>query len=427
MSDCVTEEAQTAPKGKTYDFEKVLDSRGNPIEALWVRNGRFYGQTYVPGKGTRRFALLNERREPVADRNEARAALQALRTNKREGNLPTSGRAPFFADYVTRYLGHIEKRKSPLTVKKERCALGGWADHLGTLRVSQIKLDHINDYTNERLEDGKNNRTVNLDVAALHNLLKFARDENWMRGELPTERWGRLEENPRKRGLLSNEDFDKLLAEALREGEYVNGQLLADWFKLMAYSGARRQSAISVSWADVDFERKQLHLRNNTKFGKHIVVDFNPKLEAHLKEMHSRKAPGNDYLFPGRWETRGEDHLCNMQKTIVDVREKVGLTDFSPHDLRHKFISHCVMDGIDFMTIAKWVGHSDGGILIGKIYGHLSNDHLKLSALKVTNGEKTEPAKPVENEEMKKMQAQLATLTKMLEKQLGLGSQKTSG
>lgn len=27
------------------------------------------------------------------------------------------------------------------------------------------------------------------------------------------------------------------------------------------------------------------------------------------------------------------------------------------------------------MTIADWVGHKDGGVLIGKVYGHLSKDH----------------------------------------------------
>jgi site-specific recombinase XerD len=44
---------------------------------------------------------------------------------------------------------------------------------------------------------------------------------------------------------------------------------------------------------------------------------------------------------------------------------------------RHFFISMCVMSGIDFMTIAKWVGHQDGGVLIGKVYGHLSNEQAQ--------------------------------------------------
>ncbi len=40
-------------------------------------------------------------------------------------------------------------------------------------------------------------------------------------------------------------------------------------------------------------------------------------------------------------------------------------------------ISHCVMSEIDYMTIAGLVTHEDGGILIGKVYGHSSNEHAR--------------------------------------------------
>jgi len=35
------------------------------------------------------------------------------------------------------------------------------------------------------------------------------------------------------------------------------------------------------------------------------------------------------------------------------------------------------------MTIAKWVGHQDGGVLIGKVYGHLSNEHAQRQAQRI--------------------------------------------
>jgi hypothetical protein len=43
----------------------------------------------------------------------------------------------------------------------------------------------------------------------------------------------------------------------------------------------------------------------------------------------------------------------------------------------------CVMAGIDYMTIAAWLGHKDGGILIGKVYGHLNNEHRLNMAAKL--------------------------------------------
>jgi len=44
------------------------------------------------------------------------------------------------------------------------------------------------------------------------------------------------------------------------------------------------------------------------------------------------------------------------------------------------------MAGIDFMTIAAWLGHKDGGILIGKVYGHLLDEHRQKMAAKLTIG-----------------------------------------
>jgi hypothetical protein len=44
------------------------------------------------------------------------------------------------------------------------------------------------------------------------------------------------------------------------------------------------------------------------------------------------------------------------------------------------------MAGIDFMTIAAWLGHKDGGILVGKVYGHLLDEHRSKAAKQVRFG-----------------------------------------
>ena len=36
--------------------------------------------------------------------------------------------------------------------------------------------------------------------------------------------------------------------------------------------------------------------------------------------------------------------------------------------------------GVDFMTIAAWLGHSDGGVLVDKNYGHLADEHKRRMA-----------------------------------------------
>jgi len=57
------------------------------------------------------------------------------------------------------------------------------------------------------------------------------------------------------------------------------------------------------------------------------------------------------------------------------VREAAGLPKLTFHAFRRLFISKCVMAGVDYKTIASWVDHEDGGILIGNTYSFLTEDH----------------------------------------------------
>jgi integrase len=180
--------------------------------------------------------------------------------------------------------------------------------------------------------------------------------------------------------------IEKLCAEATAtiggRPKHENGQFLADYIKLMAFSGARRQAALSAKWKQVDWTNRQLTLF--TKFDKTVVVDFNEKLEVHLKELHKRREKEVDWIFPSpRTQKKGEGYFANPQKLLNEVKADAGMPDFNFHDLRHYFISYCVMSGIDTMTVASWVGHADGGVLIGKVYGHLDPQHKRDAAAKL--------------------------------------------
>ncbi len=116
--------------------------------------------------------------------------------------------------------------------------------------------------------------------------------------------------------------------------------------------------------------------------------------------MHARRVPMDEqgtlspFLFPSsRPGDSSLGHMTNFQKTLDAVRKQVNLPTFNPHDLRHYFISMCVMEGFDYLTIAEWVGRSDGGVLIGKVYGHLAPGHKQMLAKRLTFGAR--PAEPV--------------------------------
>jgi integrase len=109
-------------------------------------------------------------------------------------------------------------------------------------------------------------------------------------------------------------------------------------------------------------------------------VDFNLELEAHLNDMAARRVPDSNWLFPSPQRGNSDRRAKTFRDSFSDARKKAKLGSVSFHDLRHYFASMAVMSGIDFKTIAEWLGHQDGGMLVGKVYGHLLPEHRKRMA-----------------------------------------------
>ena len=92
--------------------------------------------------------------------------------------------------------------------------------------------------------------------------------------------------------------------------------------------------------------------------------------------------PDTRWLFPSPQRGKNGKSSKTFRETLDVAREAAKLKWVGFRDFRHYFASACVMSDVDFLTTAKWLGHKDGGILVGKIYGHLSDDRQQESAQK---------------------------------------------
>jgi integrase len=64
----------------------------------------------------------------------------------------------------------------------------------------------------------------------------------------------------------------------------------------------------------------------------------------------------------------------------------IGIERITHHDLRHLFATRCIESGMDIPTVARWLGHVDGGALAMKVYGRLRRAHSQQAAQLVTFG-----------------------------------------
>lgn len=365
-------------------YSKVLDNRKHPVRGLWRRNGVFYARMTVEDQeGKKKVAWI---KLAAASPAEAQTELRKVLTEREGNELRHVGKSPLFAKYLDEtYLPLLPGTgKKAATLVTERAHYGRWREALGHLHLDKIRPSHILGVLN-RLRGERSPRTCNLALVCLRHVLKAAKRDKFLTA-LPTEdiEWQKVEKKSRR--LFTMADIELICAKGLEVSK--NGQQLSDYLRFLSLSGAREQEALRIGWADVNFSGKLLTIGadGDTKNREARHVDFNPALEAHLRKMHVRRAPDSRWLFPSPQRGDKDEPAHTFRESMKLARTAARLEGFGFHDCRHHFVSFAVMSGIDFMTIARWVGHKDGGVLIGKVYGHLSNEHAQAQAARLSFG-----------------------------------------
>ncbi len=159
-------------------------------------------------------------------------------------------------------------------------------------------------------------------------------------------------------------------------------QHCADLARFLAFSGCRISEARQVTWADVDWTRGEIKIHNakrsRTSHANELrFVPIIPPMLELLKRLNQSKR-----LLSDRVCILGE-----CAKSLTRACKLVGIFRLTHHDLRHLFATRCIEAGVDIPTVSRWLGHSDGGALAMKVYGHLRREHSISMAQRVTFGQ----------------------------------------
>lgn len=171
--------------------------------------------------------------------------------------------------------------------------------------------------------------------------------------------------------LITKDQFSALVAAVAAQ---VNGKPAAEWIEFVAYTGTRPNEANCVLWEDVNREQGFVTITGGARLTKNSdqrKVPIVPALADLLERIQKRTGATSGRVLSIRHPRYTLPHAC----------EAIGIPRLKRYDFRHLFATRCNESGADIPTIAKWLGHKDGGKLALKTYVHVHADHeLRVAA-----------------------------------------------
>ncbi len=277
-------------------------------------------------------------------------------------------RDPTFYDFQEKYLQYLKANTRPTTYVRYRKALQHFTDFLtsygtASAKLSQISFQLIEEYKQERSKAVKP-LTVNVELKVLKALYNFALKCKCAR-ENPVSKVSFYREIEKKPRFLQKEEIKELLDNS--NGLYP---VLYTFLK----TGLRKSELINLKWKDIDFRRKYITIESKedwrTKTGNTREIPIGDD----LMEILNKLPRTSDYVF---LNSNGRKYGFHLTERVKRLAKGIGISDMTVHALRHTFISHLVMNGVDLVSIKELAGHSD--IKTTMRYAHLVPGHLRKS------------------------------------------------
>jgi integrase len=160
-------------------------------------------------------------------------------------------------------------------------------------------------------------------------------------------------------------------------------QDIANVFRLLLLTGARRGEVLAAKWADIDVGTGTWTKPGSTTKQKtdHVVPLSAPARQL-LSEIRERQTATKkilgEYVFPGAGST---GHVVEIKKSWRSLCKAAGITGLRIHDVRHSFASQLASGGASLPLIGALLGHSQPATT--HRYAHLFQDPQRAAVEKV--------------------------------------------
>lgn len=248
--------------------------------------------------------------------------------------------------------------------------------------LSALNYRKISEYKTFLLENNFSASTINLELKALQTLFNVAIDLDHLQ-ENPIQ--------PKKHFIPIKRTFEPFfdkeqIAILLRKAQtpvktpgYTSEQikLMAKLLYNLVYTylktGLRREELTSLKKNQIDFNRKKIAVLQ--KSAKERYIDFDENIEEIFQWEFSRY-PKSKWVFHN---SLGRQNLPGrVYDKIKRLYKRCGFSNWKElnvHTLRHTFVSHLVMGGVDLITVKNIAGHTS--LQTTQKYAHLAPAHVK--------------------------------------------------
>lgn len=182
---------------------------------------------------------------------------------------------------------------------------------------------------------------------------------------------------------------------------------------IMLYAGLRRGELMALSWQDIDLNAHSITVCKAMEFAGNTGTIVNAtKSESGMRTVYIpdvlvdylRKQPQTNFLLSCQtdgkphsetsWRRMWNSYMTTLNKKYADLgkaqaiianaeqaKKKPGpkklpmlIPVFTPHQLRHTYITMLYLAGVDVLTAKEQAGHADISTTLG-IYTHLDKQH----------------------------------------------------
>lgn len=269
---------------------------------------------------------------------------------------------------------------------------------IGKMRLKDVKDVHLQKILNGQA--GMSESHVKKVRSVMQQMFRRARQSRLIVFD-PAELLDLPKYSKGKRRSITEEER----TEILKLAETHRGGL---WVLTLLYTGMRPAETVALKWSDIDFDKKEIHVRAAKESGTHNkikapktdagnrVIPIHAKLLPRLKEafkgqtgrvfLNDAGNPHNENSLRRLWENFKRELDIQMGATVYrnEITRSVVADDLVPYCLRHTFCTDLQKAGVPLNVAKDLMGHSDIQTT-ANIYTH-RDDNLLHSSMELLDG-----------------------------------------